>query len=86
MDFLPAGRGAWAEAQAPAIIPLPQKMEVQPGSFSAPCPLSGRKTKILVNTGAEETGRYLAAELRRRASVELDVVPKAKAKDREILN
>ena len=51
-----------AEAQAPAIIPLPQKMEIQAGSFAA-----GDRTKILVNTGAEETGRYLAGELRRRA-------------------
>jgi hexosaminidase len=70
-----------AEAAAPAIIPLPQKMEVQPGGFvlHAGGPAEGTKTKILVNTGAGETGRYLAAELRRRASVDLEVVPAAVA-------
>ena len=63
-----------AEAQAPAIIPLPQKMEIQAGSFAA-----GDRTKILVNTGAEETGRYLAGELRRRAWLDLEVIPGTKA-------
>jgi len=65
----------WAEAQAPAIIPLPKTMEVQPGNFilhaSGPTPQAA--TRIVVNSGAEETGRYLADELRRRVSVECDV-------------
>src|ERR1700733_12068588 len=64
-----------AAAAAPAIIPLPQKMEFQPGSFvfqSGDLPPAER-TKILVNTGAEETGHYLAAELRRRGSVDAQV-------------
>jgi hexosaminidase len=70
-----------AEAQTPAIIPLPQKMVVQPGSFvlRSHARFPGAEAKILADTGAEETGRYLAAELRRRASVQLDVIPKAKA-------
>ncbi len=61
------------EAQSPAMIPLPQEMVVQPGFFNL-----GEKTKILVNTGAEATGRYLAKELRRRASVVLEAVPSSK--------
>jgi hexosaminidase len=71
----------WADAQMPAIIPLPQKMEVQPGSFvlRSHGHLLGAGTKIVVNPGSEETGRYLAGELRRRTSVELDVLPEAKA-------
>jgi hexosaminidase len=71
-----------AEAQAPAIIPLPQKIEVQPGNFvlRAHARFLGTGPKILVNAGAEETGRYLAAELRRRTSVQLDVLPGAKAR------
>jgi len=71
----------WADAQAPAIIPLPQKMEVQSGSFvlRADGVAPGERTKILVNTGAGETGRYLAGELRRRASVDCDVIPVEKA-------
>jgi hexosaminidase len=65
-----------AEAQAPAIIPLPQTTEIEPGSFELRA--GGKATaagaKILVTPGAEETGRYLAAELRRRASVACDVI------------
>jgi hexosaminidase len=71
----------WAEAQAPAIIPLPQEMEVQPGSFvlRAHARLLGAGTKIVVSPGAEETGRYLAAELRRRTLAELEVMAESKA-------
>src|SRR5580698_3930539 len=65
----------WAEAQGPAIIPLPKTMDVQHGNFvlraGGQAPEAG--TKILANPGTEETGRYLAAELRRRASAECDV-------------
>jgi hexosaminidase len=70
-----------ADAQAPAIIPLPQKMEVQPGSFvlGAHTGLPGAESKIIVSPGAEETGRYLAVELRRRTGVELKVEPEAQA-------
>ncbi len=76
-----AAGSLWADARGPAIIPLPQKMEDQPGSFvlrsgpAAPGPALETATKILVNTGAEETGRYLAAELRRRTFGGFDVLP-----------
>ncbi|HEY3862219.1 MAG TPA: beta-N-acetylhexosaminidase [Verrucomicrobiae bacterium] len=59
----------WAEAQAPAIIPLPQTTEVHPGHF-----MLHAGDKILASAGAEETAHYLSAELRRRASVNLDVI------------
>jgi hypothetical protein len=51
IDFLPAGGALWAEAETPAIIPLPQKMEVQPGSFvlRAHGHLLGAGTKIVAN-------------------------------------
>jgi hexosaminidase len=69
-----------AETRAPAIVPLPQKVEVQPGSFvlRAGGRAPGAGTKILVDAAAGETGRYLAGELRRRAQVECEVVPAAK--------
>jgi hexosaminidase len=72
----------WADAQAPALIPLPQKLEPQPGRFVLRADLHtpGAGAKILVNTGAEETGRYLAGELRRRFSVDLEVIPEPKAR------
>jgi hexosaminidase len=72
----------WANAQAPAIIPLPKSMNVQPGHFMLRArgqnPESG--TKILVAAGAEETGRYLAAELRGRGYAGCDVVSDATAR------
>jgi hexosaminidase len=76
------GGAFWADAQAPAIIPLPQKMQVQPGNFvlGADAYASGAGASILVNTGAEETGRYLAAELRRRTAIELSVQTEAKSR------
>ena len=52
---------ARSEAQSPAIIPLPQKMEVGHGSFEI-----GAGTLIVARAGAAETGQYLAAELNRR--------------------
>jgi hexosaminidase len=64
-----------ADAEAPAIIPLPQEVRLQPGSFAL---RSG--TKIRVDSGTEATGRYLAAEVRRRTSLECDIVPGAKAR------
>jgi hexosaminidase len=56
-------------------------MEVQSGNFMllADGHAPGAGTKILVNPGTEETGRYLAGELRRRSSVECDVISDATA-------
>ena len=60
-------------------------MEVQPGSFASlraggARPRPGNATKSWSNTGAEETGRYLAAELRRRTFGGFDVLPGATAR------
>jgi hexosaminidase len=73
------GGALWADAEAPAIIPLPQMMEVQPGNFvvSAQTGVPGAGSRIIVNPGTEETGHYLSAELRRRTAIELDVLPEA---------
>lgn len=62
---------AWADA--PAIIPLPQKMELQPGDFVVmpAAQDTARATKILAGAGAEETAQYLAAELKHRDSLDL---------------
>ncbi|HEX3721084.1 MAG TPA: beta-N-acetylhexosaminidase [Verrucomicrobiae bacterium] len=57
-----------ADPQAPAIIPLPETMDARPGTFAF-----GTETKIVANGGAEETGRYLAAELRRRNAGEFQL-------------
>jgi len=70
-----------AMAEAPAIIPLPQKIEIRPGAFvlhaNGPAPAAG--TKIFAQASAEETGRYLARELRARTSIALEVVTKPAA-------
>jgi hexosaminidase len=70
---------ATAHALGPTIIPLPQTVEVQPGNFilRAGGQAEATLTKILVQTGAEETGHYLEAELRRRASIECHVTSAA---------
>jgi hexosaminidase len=68
------GGTVWAAAQAPSIIPLPQKVAVQPGVFPV-----AERIQILVSDGDDDTGDYLAAELRRRASVAAEVVLLAKA-------
>jgi hexosaminidase len=57
-----------ADPQAPAIIPLPETMDARPGTFAF-----GTETKIVANGGAEETGKYLAAELRRRNAGEFQL-------------
>ncbi len=59
---------ARSEAQSPAIIPLPQKMEVGHGSFEI-----GAGTMIVAGKGAAETCQYLASELNRRAGALLKV-------------
>jgi hexosaminidase len=66
--WLAAAEGLLADAQVAAIIPQPQTMEVRQGSFAL-----GDGTKIVANAGAEETGRYLAAELKRRNAGEYAV-------------
>ena len=72
-----------AFAAAPAIIPLPQQMQVRPGVFtlcSAP-PISGapaRATrKILVDGASVETGQYLATVLFRGTGCQFAVVTNA---------
>jgi hexosaminidase len=67
--FLLLGTLAGKGIQAPAIVPLPQKMEVQPGSF-----VLLAQENILAGPGAEDTGHYLANELRRRTTLELKVL------------
>jgi hexosaminidase len=64
----------WAVPQDIAIIPLPQKVEVQTGSFV----LRSGGAAIIAKSGTEETGRYLASELRRRTPLDLEVVPDSK--------
>jgi hexosaminidase len=64
------GAGALlTNAQTPAIIPQPETMEARAGGF-----VLASGAKIVANAGAEDTGRYLAAELRRRDAGELQVV------------
>ncbi|HWD18572.1 MAG TPA: beta-N-acetylhexosaminidase [Verrucomicrobiae bacterium] len=62
-DALPA-----AEMAAPALVPLPQKIAAETGSLTF-----STDTKIMVNKGAAETGRRLAAEWKRRTGAELPV-------------
>lgn len=75
-----AARLLWAgEAALPAIIPLPEKMEVQPGCFALDTSHSPQPgMKILAGRGAEATGDYLAAELSRRCSITCSVAAKGR--------
>jgi hexosaminidase len=57
--------GQLPAADAPAIVPLPAKMQLTDGSFTF-----GPAIQIKARGEAAETGRYLAAELRRRALLE----------------
>ena len=54
-----AMRAPAAEAGGPAIIPWPQKVELQAGAFSLT-----PETRIRVDAAARETGEFLAARLR----------------------
>ena len=66
-----------ASASAPALIPLPQRMECRHGDFNlVPAP------HILADTPSRDTAEYLAARLRQSTGYPLavDVVPKAHAR------
>lgn len=68
-----------ARAGTPAIIPLPQQMQVRPGVFTL-CPAqpvagppAQAVTKILVDAAAQETGQYLAALLLKSTGYQFQV-------------
>jgi hexosaminidase len=70
---------ATAFAAAPALIPLPQQMQLQSGTFTlcppqlipgAPAPAV---TKILVDTASRENGEYLAAQLYKSTGYRFEV-------------
>lgn len=67
-----------AEASVPALIPMPEKLDLLPGSFAlrADGPAPGTSTKIVADAAAAETGHYLAGELQRRLAVRLNVLPR----------
>jgi hexosaminidase len=62
----------WAHAQAPAIIPLPQKAQMEPDNFVLRP--DGLAIISVRDLESERAGRYLAGELRRRAAVERNVI------------
>jgi hexosaminidase len=64
-----------SEAAPPAIIPLPQKMEANPGVFELRLSGSGfhGPTKILADSTMQDTARYLAARLTKSSGHELPV-------------
>jgi hexosaminidase len=53
------GLAAAADTNAPAIIPIPQQMTVQPGVFTL-----GPDSKVLADSASQATGEFLAARLR----------------------
>jgi len=59
---------AAAQTNAPAIIPLPQHMDVREGAF-----VLWPETKILVNAAAKDTGKFLADRLRASTGYPLPV-------------
>jgi hexosaminidase len=81
--YLLFGGTVWAEPQAPAIIPLPQKMQIQAGSFSLRLldRFGGSSTRICTGTTAEETGLYLAEQLQQRTGLHLHLLPDSKGEE-----
>jgi len=81
-SFLSLLAAATATA-APAIIPLPQQMQVRPGLFTlcAAPPIPGAPaqalTKILVDPASTETGQYLAGVLLKSTGNQFLVVTNA---------
>src|SRR4051812_43204357 len=72
---------SWTSSGAtPAIIPLPQQMQVRPGAFTlcSPSASSGASgyapTKILVDNVSLETGQYLAELLSKSTGYRFQVV------------
>ncbi|HKI70407.1 MAG TPA: glycoside hydrolase family 20 zincin-like fold domain-containing protein, partial [Verrucomicrobiae bacterium] len=64
-----AARVCVAQADSPAIIPLPQKMELRSGTFKLT-----PETKIVADSASLETARYLAARLRKSTGYPLRIV------------
>jgi hexosaminidase len=66
-------------AGIPAIIPLPQQVQVRPGVFTLcpaqpiPGPAAQAMTKILVDGASQETGQYLAALLLKSTGYQFQV-------------
>ncbi len=67
----PTNAGSDRASTVISIIPAPVKVEVREGVFKL-----RTKQKIMVDAGAEETGRYLAAEMRRPLGYEPEVSTK----------
>lgn len=63
-----------AETNLPAIIPLPQKMERREGVFRLQPDNPSPGARILVDAASEETGQYLARQLRKSTGYPLPVV------------
>ncbi|HVM47757.1 MAG TPA: beta-N-acetylhexosaminidase [Candidatus Acidoferrum sp.] len=68
-----------ALAAAPALIPLPQQMQVRPGVFTL-CPTQAvpglpihSTTRILVDSASLDTGQYLAATLLKSTGCQFDI-------------
>ncbi len=69
---------SFAATSPPAIIPLPQQMQVRPGSFTlCPTPTPGipahATTKILVDGSSQATAQYLAALLLRSTGYQFEI-------------
>ncbi len=72
-----------SDANLPAVVPLPQKMERHEGVFRLQTESKTRGARILVDAASEQTGQYLAAQLRKSTGYPLPVV-KVRAKARTL--
>jgi hexosaminidase len=61
--------GALAAVSAPALVPIPQKMESREGVFGLQ-----PKTQIVVDRASQATGQYLADQLRKVTGYKLNLV------------
>jgi len=61
------------DTNAPALIPLPEKMDCREGVFRV-----RPETRILVDSTAEQSGQYLAERLAKSIGYKFKVVPSSK--------
>ena len=59
----------FAADQAPALVPLPQKMESRQGAFTLQ-----PRTPICVDSASQDTGQYLADQLRKGTGYRLSII------------
>src|SRR5690242_14193931 len=69
---LPAIKVLRIGGEVPAIVPAPQRVQRQTGSFTL-----GPEARVIADQGSRQTAEYLAEQLRKSMGYDLPVVPEA---------